>query len=50
MKDAFAMFDKNGDNRITTSELGTVLRSLGWNPTDTELEEMVKDLDVDSKG
>ena len=28
-KDAFAVFDKDGDGTITTKELGTVMRSLG---------------------
>jgi calmodulin len=28
-KEAFALFDKDGDGTITTKELGTVMRSLG---------------------
>jgi Ca2+-binding EF-hand superfamily protein len=28
-KEAFAMFDQDGDGTITTGELGTVMRSLG---------------------
>ena len=33
-REAFALFDKDGDGNITEKELGIVLRSLGQNPTD----------------
>ena len=41
-KEAFSLFDKDGDGTITTKELGTVMRSLGQNPTEAELQEMPK--------
>jgi calmodulin len=31
--EALSLFDKDGDGTITTKELGTVMRSLGQNPT-----------------
>ena len=40
-KEAFWLFDKDGDGQITTKELGTVMRSLGQNPTEAELQDMV---------
>lgn len=43
------MFDKDGDGTITTKELGTVMRSLGQNPSSQELEDMVNEVDVDGK-
>ena len=35
-KEAFSLFDKDGDGTITTKELGTVMRSLGQNPTEVK--------------
>jgi hypothetical protein len=32
-KEAFSLFDRDGDGKITSKELGTVMRSLGANPT-----------------
>jgi calmodulin len=43
------MFDKDGDGRITEDELGTVLRSLGQDPTQTELKDMINDVDKDGE-
>ena len=40
-KEAFSLFDKDGDGTITTKELGTVMRSLGQNPTEAELQDML---------
>lgn len=35
---------------ITKDELGTIMRSLGLNPTDGELQDMVDEVDVDKNG
>jgi Ca2+-binding EF-hand superfamily protein len=49
-KEAFALFDKDGDGAITTKELGTVMRSLGQNPTEAELQDMINEVDQDGSG
>ena len=46
-KEAFALFDKDGDGTITTSELATVMRSLGQNPSDKDLDDMIREVDAD---
>ena len=49
-REAFLLFDKNGDGTITTVELGTAMRSLGQNPTEEELQEMINEVDEDGGG
>ena len=43
------MFDKDGDGNISTKELGIVMRSLGQNPTEHELLDIITEVDVDGK-
>merc|ERR1711869_7301 len=49
-KEAFSLFDKDGDGTITTKELGTVMRSPGQNPTEAELQDMINEVDADGNG
>ncbi|NXO02422.1 CALMS protein, partial [Rhinopomastus cyanomelas] len=49
-KEAFSLFDRDGDGCITTKELGTVMRSLGQNPTEAELRDMVGEVNADGSG
>ena len=49
-KEAFSLFDKEGDGTITTKELGTVMRSLGQNPTEAELQDMINEMDANDYG
>ncbi|KHN42716.1 Putative calcium-binding protein CML7 [Glycine soja] len=41
MKEAFSLFDTDGDGRIAPSELGILMRSLGGNPTQAQLKAIV---------
>ena len=47
--DAFQMFDKDGNGFITTRELKALLRCLGCNPTDSELQQIINEADADGK-
>jgi hypothetical protein len=49
-KKAFDQFDADGGGSITTDELGKVMRSLGQNPTDDELQDMMNEVDADRSG
>eukprot|EP00565_Helicotheca_tamesis_P007886 CAMPEP_0185724060 /NCGR_PEP_ID=MMETSP1171-20130828/663_1 /TAXON_ID=374046 /ORGANISM="Helicotheca tamensis, Strain CCMP826" /LENGTH=149 /DNA_ID=CAMNT_0028391835 /DNA_START=108 /DNA_END=557 /DNA_ORIENTATION=- len=44
-KEAFSMFDIDGDGTITLVELEEIMRSLGTNSTKEELREMVNSVD-----
>lgn len=50
LKQAFDMFDKNNDGKISSEELGCVLRTLGHNHSQKEVEEMIKNVDTNENG
>eukprot|EP01101_Sappina_pedata_P006394 TRINITY_DN315_c0_g1_i1.p3 TRINITY_DN315_c0_g1~~TRINITY_DN315_c0_g1_i1.p3 ORF type:complete len:156 (+),score=60.02 TRINITY_DN315_c0_g1_i1:128-595(+) len=41
-KEAFALFDKQGNGAILSTDVGTVMRSLGQNPTESEIKEFLE--------
>ena len=49
LKEAFSLFDKDGDGTISSKELGTVMRSLGQNPTEEQLLDMINEVDADGE-
>ncbi|XP_005874245.1 myosin light chain 1/3, skeletal muscle isoform isoform X2 [Myotis yumanensis] len=40
-KEAFLLFDRTGDSKITLSQVGDVLRALGTNPTNAEVKKVL---------
>jgi len=48
--EAFSVYDKDGDGTITTKELGTVMRSLGHDPTEKELQDIIDEVDENGNG
>eukprot|EP01115_Flamella_aegyptia_P002558 TRINITY_DN136648_c0_g1_i1.p1 TRINITY_DN136648_c0_g1~~TRINITY_DN136648_c0_g1_i1.p1 ORF type:complete len:152 (+),score=64.12 TRINITY_DN136648_c0_g1_i1:68-523(+) len=50
LKEAFQLFDRDGDGLITSKELGTVMKSLGQNPSEQELHDMIHEVDANGNG
>ncbi|KAK8816179.1 calmodulin [Blastocystis sp. ATCC 50177/Nand II] len=47
---AFEVFDKDKDGKISRQELKTIMRSLGQNPSDDDIEEMMLSVDKNQDG
>ena len=46
----FFHFDKKDDGKISTVEMGSVMRLLWEDPTEAALEEMIKEVDANRNG
>ncbi|XP_063711280.1 neo-calmodulin-like [Symsagittifera roscoffensis] len=50
LRDVFTVFDKDGDDRITTLEIKQVLSALGRKVSEQQIMEMISSVDLDSNG
>lgn len=50
ISDAFKVFDTNGDGLISALELRQVMTNLGEKLTDKEVDDMIKEADLDGDG
>jgi hypothetical protein len=50
LREAFSVFDKSGDGKVTAEELGRVMEECGESVTEAEIKEMIKDVDVSVDG
>lgn len=46
----FDSFDRNGDESIGVEELGSVLRALGYSPSESDIEKVLSRFDADASG
>lgn len=49
IREAFKVFDRDGNGFISKQELGTAMRSLGYMPNEVELEVIIQRLDMDGR-
>lgn len=50
IREAFKVFDKNGDGYVEVAELRQVVQGLGEPLSEADLQEMIKEADTDGDG
>ena len=50
LREAFDLFDKNGDKTISAKELRHVFKSMGQEHTEEQVRDMMNDVDQDQNG
>merc|ERR1739848_947902 len=50
LKEAFRFFDKDGNGFISAAELRHIMTNLGEKLTDEEVDEMIREADIDGDG
>ena len=48
IKEAFDLFDRRGDGKLASADLGVAMRSLGYSPTESELCDIINEIDTGS--
>jgi Ca2+-binding EF-hand superfamily protein len=48
MKEVFDTYDKKNEGFIKTSLLGKILRTLGFNPLESDIQRITKEIDPES--
>ncbi|XP_071161033.1 calmodulin-alpha-like [Mytilus edulis] len=46
----YSMFDYDENGTISTNQLGTVMRALGLNPSDGEVQDIINEIDAEGNG
>ena len=49
IQETFSLFDRDNDGAITSPDVIKIVRSLGHNPTEKEIEVLLREFDPDSK-
>lgn len=49
-QEIFSFFDRDGGGSISAVELGQVMRTFGWAPSEMELQELISEIDQDGNG
>ena len=50
IRQAFSMMDKDGSGKISAAELKQVMRSIGEKLTDDDIDEIIREIDMDGDG
>ena len=45
LREAFALFDRSGDGKINVKEMQVIMRSIGQNPSEEEIIEIMTEVD-----
>eukprot|EP00091_Calanus_sinicus_P007894 TRINITY_DN19243_c0_g1_i1.p1 TRINITY_DN19243_c0_g1~~TRINITY_DN19243_c0_g1_i1.p1 ORF type:complete len:114 (-),score=25.77 TRINITY_DN19243_c0_g1_i1:29-370(-) len=49
-REAFTRYDTDNDGVVSTKEVAQVFRSIGYNPTEAELQDLINTVDKDGTG
>ena len=50
IRQAFSMMDRDGSGKISAAELKQVMRSIGERLTDDDIDEIIREIDMDGDG